>query len=149
MESERWWVSGGTEGQRCAQWTAGRDTRPLCLGIRVILSSRYGKGLITSFEGQGYEKIRVTFCLCSFLMLLQLKIFNMASCHTLRYHILNPICTLFDQMIKRPDDFGFSGHTLLDYQDKSHGGDRLCIHKSSFPTRSRPTLLSNSCQAHS
>lgn len=75
------WEDRGSEG-RTVGW--GRDTRPVCLGTMVILSSRYGEGLMTSFKGEGCENVRVTLCLCCFLKLIQLKIFNMASCHTLR-----------------------------------------------------------------
>ena len=60
-----------------------------------------------------------------------------------------PSTPLLDQMIKRPKNSTSPGQTLLNYQAKNHHGDKLYIYKYCFSTRSRPMLLSNSCQAHS
>lgn len=149
MESEQWWISGGTEGQRCPQWAGGEIQGPCVWGqgwfsppgmesVSWPLSGEKGmrRSEWPSASAVSWSSFSLKYSTWQVAIL-----WDSISC--------NPSAPLFDQMIKRPDDFSFSGHTLLNYQDKNHGGYRLYIHKFSFPTRSRPTLLSNSCQAHS
>lgn len=150
-----------TEGMRSVQWPGGELARPVYLDSSQWPSWRQGwsfplgMGRTLLTWGSLFQGRRVWESQSDF----SASVVSWNS-FSLKYSICQgdiiwdsmtwtPSTPLFDQMSKRPDNFAFFDHTLSNYQNQNHRGDKLYIYKYCFSTRSRPTLLSNSCWAHS